>query len=279
MGKSLHPCNTKAMLPREAGGKRDKFMNASVCFALKQVGVLAIGLISQLAVADGVRVKHGRAINLFPPYFAWNNNFSGQPIGWRAGTNAAPQWIASFDFLTNRLYGYPASARGWHYGWNPTGDNLFPRKLSDTAHVPCSFSYHCAGHDLHGDFAYDMFLRHDDRKATPQLEVMVWAGNNSRPIGNIISNNIIAAGGISFDLWAGTNSGAGYYVYSFAPHRKTSLLPTEGSLNADMIVFFRLLPDNEHFSMDMYLDVVEAGFEVVRGHGWVACDRFSCQAD
>jgi hypothetical protein len=28
----------------------------------------------------------------------------------------------------------------------------------------------------------------------------------------------------------------------------------------------------------MYLDVVEAGFEVVRGNGWVTCGWFSCEA-
>ncbi len=256
------------------------FMNLSARSEFKPAIVLALVLTSQLAVADVVRVQHhARALSLFPPYFAWNNNFSGQPIGWQAGTNDAPQWTANFDFSTNRLYGYPASARGWHYGWNPTGDNLFPRQLSATADIPCSFSYTCGGSDLHGDFAYDMFLRHDDRKAKPQLEVMVWAGNNSRPIGQVIATNITAADGITFDLWAGTNAGAGYYVYSFAPHHKTDQLPTQGSLNADMMEFFRRLPDNEHFSKDMYLDVVEAGFEVVRGHGWVACDRFSCEAD
>jgi hypothetical protein len=33
-----------------------------------------------------------------------------------------------------------------------------------------------------------------------------------------------------FDLWAGTNAPAGYYVYSFMPHQKTARLPTRGSL-------------------------------------------------
>lgn len=223
--------------------------------------------------------RDGKAFNLFPPYFAWNNNFSGKPIGWQAGKEDAPQWRASFNFSTNSLYGYPASVRGWHYGWNPSGDNLFPRKLSDTASIPCSFSYNCGGSDLRGDFAYDIFLRRDGRKAPPQLEVMVWAGNNSTPIGRVIATNVTMADGIFFDLWAGTNTGAGYYVYSFAPHRKTNLLPAQGSLNVDLMDFFRLLKNKEYFGMDMYLDVVEGGFEVVRGHGWVTCTRFSCEAD
>jgi lysophospholipase L1-like esterase len=223
--------------------------------------------------------RHNRRFTLFPPYYAWNNNFSGQKIGWYPGTNTAPQWTASFDFATNSLYGYPASARGWHYGFNPTKDDLFPKKLSDTTSIPCSFSYNCGGDDLHGDFAYDLFLRHDDKKAKPQVEVMVWAGNNSTPIGKPVATNILVADGISFDLWAGTNSGAGYYVYSFTPHEKTATLPTEGHLDVDMMNFFRLLKGREYFSMDMYLDVVEAGFEVVRGHGWVTCGWFSCEAE
>jgi hypothetical protein len=222
---------------------------------------------------------HAKVFNLFSPDFAWNNNFHGSVIGWQPGAGEAPQWTASFNFQTNGLYGYPASIRGWHYGWNPAGDNLFPKKLSDTSGLPCSFSYNCGGDDLCGDFAYDMFLRCDDQKADPQLEVMVWAGNNSTPIGELIATNITVADGVVFDLWAGTNAPAGYYVYSFMPHQKTAKLPTEGSLKVDMMQFFRLLEGRPYFSMKMYLDVVEAGFEVVRGNGWVTCGWFSCEAE
>ena len=220
-----------------------------------------------------------KAFILFSPYFAWNNNFSREEIGWQPGTEDAPQWTANFNFMTNSLYGYPASIRGWHYGWNPANDNLFPKQLSDTTSIPCSFSYNCGGEDLHGDFAYDLFLRRDDRKSLPQLEVMVWAGNNSTPIGKPIATNIITADEVAFDLWAGTNAPAGYYVYSFVPHQKTAVLPTEGSLNVDMADFFRLLEGRPNFSKDMYLDVVEAGFEIVRGKGWVTCGWFSCEAE
>ena len=216
---------------------------------------------------------------LFPPYFAWNNNFSRAEIGWNPGTEDAPQWTANFNFATNSLYGYPASIRGWHYGWNPAGDNLFPKKLSETTGIPCSFSYNCGGDDLCGDFAYDLFLRRDDKKAAPQLEVMVWAGNNSMPIGKLVATNLTVADGVAFDLWAGTNAPAGYYVYTFAPHEKNIRLPAEGGLNVDMMDFFRLLAGREHFSMEMYLDVVEAGFEIVRGNGWVTCGWFSCDAN
>ena len=222
---------------------------------------------------------HAKVFNLFPPYYAWNNKFTREEIGWHPGTEEAPQWTANFNFATNGLYGYPASIRGWHYGWNPTEDNLFPKKLSDTTSISCAFSYNCGGDDLHGDFAYDLFLRNDDKKSVPQLEVMVWAGNNSTPIGEIISTNIIKVEDVSFDLWAGTNAPAGYYVYSFMPHERTAKLPAESSLNADMMDFLRLLEGRPYFSKEMYLDVVEAGFEIVRGRGWVTCGWFSCEAE
>jgi lysophospholipase L1-like esterase len=235
------------------------------------------GEVEASAVAQ--KTKHAKIYKLFPPYFAWNNNFSRAEIGWNPGTEEAPQWTANFNFSTNGLYGYPASIRGWHYGWNPTEDNLFPKKVSEINSLPCAFSYNCGGDDLHGDFAYDLFLRHDDKKSAPQLEVMVWAGNNSTPIGKVIAPNIIVADGVTFDLWAGMNASAGYFVYSFMPHQKTAVLSTEGSLNVDIADFFRLLEGRPYFSKEMYLDVVEAGFEIVRGKGWVTCGWFSCEAE
>ena len=51
----------------------------------------------------------------------------------------------------------------------------------------------------------------------------------------------------------------------------------QGSLNVDMMDFFKLLAGRDYFSTNMYLDVVEAGFEVVRGRGWVTCGWFSCE--
>ena len=84
---------------------------------------------------------------------------------------------------------------------------------------------------------------------------------------------------MAFDLWAGTNSSAGYYVYSFAPHQKTDKLSGGGGLNVDLMLFFNLLKGREYFSADMYLDVVEAGFEIVRGKGWATCGWFRCEAN
>jgi hypothetical protein len=125
-----------------------------------------------------------------------------------------------------------------------------------------------------GDFAYDMFLRWDNARSTPQLEVMVWAGNDSWPIGGQTGTNVVSAGGYTFDLWEGNNSAAGYYVYTFIPHGTAGQgnLPTGGSLNVDMKTFFNWLQANRsnagHYNNSMYLDVVEAGLEITRGNGW-----------
>lgn len=222
---------------------------------------------------------NARVFKLFPPYYAFKNNWSGREIGWHPGTDEAPQWTASFDFATNGLYAYPASARGWHYGWNPTDDDLFPKKVSDISSLPCNFDWDCGGEDLHGDFAYDLFLRNDDKKSSPHLEVMVWGANNSTPIGKVISANVVSVEGVAYDLWAGTNAPAGYYVYSFTPHQKTGKLGGQGKLQADLMEFLNVLKGREFFSAGMYLDVVEAGFEIVRGKGWATCGWFSCEVN
>jgi lysophospholipase L1-like esterase len=235
-------------------------------------------LTGQAVPGPGFR-RPQREVNLYGPYYAWNNNFSRAEIGWQPGSEDAPQWTASFHFATNGLYGYPASVRGWHYGWNPTGDELFPKKLADLPALPCSFSYNSGGEDLRGDFAYDMFLRRDAQKAAPQLEVMVWAGNNSTPLGIPVATNIINLEGVSYDLWGGTNAPAGYFVYTFVPHDRTAVLPAEGTLEADLMDCFRKLQGRDQFDMNLYLDVVEAGFEIVRGRGWVTCGWFSCDAE
>lgn len=71
------------------------------------------------------------------------------------------------------------------------------------------------------------------------------------------------------DNKVGANSGAGYYVYTFAPHQKTAKLPTEGSLNVGLMGFLRLLDGCPHFNIDMYLDIVETGFEIMHERDWV----------
>jgi hypothetical protein len=217
---------------------------------------------------------HAGAYKTFGSQFAWDNNFNNSNIGVSFGTGSTPSLTVNYNFGSYSLYGYPACIRGWHYGWNPTGDTLFPRQLSATSHIPCSFSYSSGGSNMAGDFAYDMFLRWDNAKSTPQLEVMVWAGNDSWPIGTQTGTSVLSTGGYTFDLWEGNNSAAGYYVYTFIPHGTAGQgsLPTGGSLNVDMKTFYNWLQSHRsssgRYSNSMYLDVVEAGLEVTRGNGW-----------
>jgi hypothetical protein len=235
---------------------------------------------------DGKQLAVGGALALLAaaaeagPYkvygseFAWVNNFNNSTINSSFSTNGVPGMTVWYDFSSYSLYGYPAVIRGWHYGWNPAGDTLFPRQISATNSIPCSFTYSSSGSSMAGDFAYDMFLRWDNQRATPQLEVMVWAGNDSWPIGSQTGTNVIGEGGYTFDLWEGNNSAAGYYVYTFIPHGTAGQgnLPTGGSLNVDMKHFFNWLQANRssagHYNNSMYLDVVEAGLEITRGNGW-----------
>ena len=208
----------------------------------------------------------------YGPMFAWNNNFNNSNISQSFGSGSDANMTVWYNFPNYGLYGYPACIRGWHYGWNPTGDTLFPKQLATTSSIPCWFSYASGGTNMSGDFAYDMFLRWDNAKSSPQLEVMVWAGNDSYPIGTQTGTNVLYTGGYSFDVWQGYNSAAGYYVFTFIPHGTAGngSLPTGGSLNVDMKTFFNWLEQNRssYYNNYMYLDVVEAGLEITRGNGW-----------
>ena len=210
--------------------------------------------------------------------WAWNNNFNDPNNGIHDSFDSGsyPGESINFNFSSQSLYGYPAICRGWHYGWSATGDNLFPLQLTKANNIPCSFSYQSGGSGMQGDFAYDTFLRWDNAKSSPQCEVMVWAGHNSFPIGNCSGYNVLNINNISWDIWEGYNSSAGYYVYTFVPDGSVvwpvNSLPTSGSLNIDLKPFYQWLNDNRsgsgYFNNNMYLDVVECGFEVVEGNGW-----------
>lgn len=220
---------------------------------------------------------------VFGNYYAWNNGWNDPNKILKAefGTGTSPQMTVSFNYPNKGLYGYPAICRGWHYNVNPIpSDTLFPRQISATANISVTFSYTSNGTNVAGDFAYDIFFRWDTNEDTPQLEVMIWGDHNSWPLGSQTATNVITAGGRTFDMWEGWNSGAGYYVYSFVPHGtvgntdpQTNPLATTGSLNLDVKPFLNWLQTNRvndgHYSDSMYLHVVEAGFEVVQGNGSV----------
>lgn len=207
-------------------------------------------------------------------HYAWINDFGGGVFGNSWGSGSTANMTFWWNHSSNNLWGYPAILRGWHYGWNPTGDTLFPKKISTISSAPVNFSYSSGGSNMAGDFAYDIFLRWDSAKSSPQTEVMVWAGHNSWPIGTKTIANALTTGGITYDLWEGYNSAAGYYVFSFVPRNTvggSQGLPTNGSLNTDLKVFFNYLASKRtgsNYNNSMYLDVIEAGLEVVRGNGW-----------
>jgi hypothetical protein len=243
-------------------------------------------LASKLAATIGlvalvVTSAHAQEKN-FPAQhqWAWNNDFNGSHVNASFGNDAWPTESFSYNFSNSSLYAYPACCLGWHYGYNPQNDySQLPRQLSQMHGAPCNFSYSSYGSNMAGDFAYDMFLRFDNKTSSPQLEVMVWGGNNSYPIGTRTAQNVLSAGGITFDLWEGNNNAAGYYVYTFCPHNTGggASLPTGGSVNVDQKVFFNWLANNRggsHFNNSMYLDVIEAGLEVVRGNGgaWIGAN-------
>ena len=237
------------------------------------VRAMVVSVIAGAAAALIPSAKAGPS-QVYGSQFAFVNNFNNSTINSSFGTGSTPNMTFWYSFPSGNLYGYPACIRGWHYGWNPANDNLFPMQLSAATSIPCSFSYSSGGSNMSGDFAYDMFLRWDNAKSTPQLEVMVWAGNNSWPIGTQTGTNVLSAGGYTFDLWEGMNTAAGYYVYTFIPHGTAGVgsLPTSGSLNVDMKTFYNWLQANRsgsgRFSNSMYLDVIEAGLEITGGNGW-----------
>jgi len=220
---------------------------------------------------------------VFYPYWVWPNVFTGSAT-FTPGTGSQPTWKDSFDYSSYNLYGYPASIRGWHYGYNPAGDTLFPKQISTMSHIPVTFSYSSSGSNMAGDFTYDLFLRNDNQKSTPELEVMVWGGNDSYPIsttGSPIVSNITSFNGQEYDLYYGYNSAAGYGTYSFLPHRTggpTGNLPTGGSINGDLLPLLKLLNGRQYYSSSMYLDVIEAGCEITRGDGSISATAFSADA-
>jgi len=92
---------------------------------------------------------------------------------------------------------------------------------------------------------------------------------------------VITENGVTYDLWYGYNSAAGYYTYTFIPVRSSvpsSVATGSGSANIDLMHFLNKLNGRANYSSSMYLDVVEAGFEVVNGNGWASCTWFTCTA-
>src|SRR5579871_2051766 len=107
------------------------------------IGLLAAGLLSSVAQAGPYKV--------YGSEFAWVNNFNNSTINSSFSTNSVPGMTVSYDFSSYSLYGYPAVIRGWHYGFNPANDTLFPKQLSATTSIPCTFDYSSGGSNMAGD--------------------------------------------------------------------------------------------------------------------------------
>jgi Ricin-type beta-trefoil lectin domain-like/Glycosyl hydrolase family 12 len=222
-------------------------------------------------------VAHAGDYKVYGSQWALDNDYAapGQ-IGCSFDSTSTPGMTFWYNFSSSALWGYPACIRGYHYGQNPTGDTTFPMQVSQMSSAPCNFSYSTGSAYQQGDFAYDMFLRWDtSTTGNPQLEVMVWGDNDSWPIGNLTASNAVYTANRWFDLWEGYNSSAGYWVYTFIPSgisgSTTSTIATSGNLNVDMKVFYNWLTNNRtgsYFNNNMYLDVIEAGYEIVRGNTW-----------
>ncbi|KAB0534698.1 cellulase [Xanthomonas cissicola] len=231
---------------------------------------LAFGLVALTPVALAGPYK------IFGNHYAWVNNFNdpNNIIQGTFGTGSTPELTVTFNFADYNLYGYPAIVRGWHYDWNPTTDTLFPSRSPRSAR--------CHSNSITAQAApiwpvispTTSSFAGTPQRANPQLEVMIWGDHNSWPVGTVTATKVITAGGRTFDLWEGFNSGAGYYVYTFIPTGTAGqpTLKTSGSLNVDAKPFLTWLQNNRskdgRYSNSMYLHAAEAGFEVVRGNGW-----------
>ncbi|WP_082862142.1 GH12 family glycosyl hydrolase domain-containing protein [Xanthomonas floridensis] len=231
-----------------------------------------------LLLAGGASAYTGET-KVYGTHYAYNNNFNDGNNNIKAtfGSGSTPSLTVSYNLPSGQLYGYPAICRGWHYTMNPATDSYFPHQVSRIGSLSGALTFTTKGSGQTGDFAYDLFFRKDASKGNPQLEVMIWGANNSYPLGSLTASNAITSGGVTYDLWEGNNSAAGYYVYTFIPHGtagNSNPLPAKGALNADVKAFLTKLQalrgSDGRYSSDLYLQVVEGGFEVTGGMGTVS---------
>jgi hypothetical protein len=228
-------------------------------------GMLAIcgGLVAGLAssATAGAEKNYGSM-------WAWDNNFGGSNIGVTFWSASYPDMTVSFNFNSFNLYGYPACIRGWHYGYNPTGDTKYPAQIKNLNGDSGWFDFSSQGSNMYGDMAYDLFLRSDSSRSNPELEVMIWGRNNSWPIGGKVASNTVNGN----DLWMGYNSAAGYETFSFVPAGTgggSAWTNISGSINPNLYSYLTYLTSHygSYVNTNWYLDVVEAGQEITNGHG------------
>jgi hypothetical protein len=238
---------------------------------IKSIASIASTLVLSAALLAGLAPNaHAGADQVYGTEFAWDNNFNNSNIGVSFGTGSTANMTVSYNFGTGNLYGYPACIRGWHYGWNPANDTKYPKQIKSLGTDNASFAFSSGGTNMFGDFAYDLFLRKDSAKSTPQIEVMIWGKNNSWPIGLKVKTNTVNGQ----DLWMGYNSSAGYETFSFVPAGTGGGSAwgngTSGSVNVNLTSYLNYLDTNyaSYINSSDYLDVVEGGIEITGGNGW-----------
>jgi len=243
---------------------------AATCATTTSFAIMASSLVvgTGLVLALSAPV-HAGAYQVYGDEFAWDNNFNNSNIGVGFGSGSTANMTVWYDFGTGALYGYPACIRGWHYGWNPANDNKYPSPIYDQETDNATDSFSSGGTNMYGDFTYDCFLRSDNQKSTPELELMIWGYNNSYPIGTKVRSNTVNGQ----DLWMGYNSSAGYETFSFVPAGTgggAAWTSVSGSINVNIGSYLIYLCNNysSYVNYDWNLDVVEGGLEVTGGDGW-----------
>ncbi|TCK49177.1 glycosyl hydrolase family 12 [Xanthomonas vasicola] len=243
------------------------------CGRLPRAAALGLLLVATSASAYTGQTK------VYGTQYAFNNNFNDANNNIQAtfGSGSTPSLTISYNLPSGNLYGYPAICRGWHYTMNPAPDSYFPHQVSKIGSLRGTLAFTTKGSGQTGDFAYDLFFRTDASKGNPQPEVMIWGANNSYPLGTLTTANAITSGGVTYDLWEGDNSAAGYYVYTFIPHGSagnSNALPAKGNVKVDVKAFLTKLQalrgGDGRYNSSLYLQVVEAGFEITGGMGTVS---------
>jgi len=233
------------------------------------------GLVSTIVISASLVTAIAAPVNagadkVYGTQFAWDNNFNNSNIGVSFGSGSSPNMTVNYNFSSFNLYGYPACIQGWHYGWNPANSTKYPKQIKNLGTDNAQFYYSWGGSNQYGDFAYDLFLRNDSSKSTPELEVMIWNKNNSWPIGTKVKSGTVNGQ----DLWMGYNSAAGYETFSFVPAGTGggSAFASSGSGNYNINVtsYLNYLDSNygSFVNSNWYLDVVEGGQEITNGNGW-----------
>jgi hypothetical protein len=117
---------------------------------LKSVLAVSGKLVATVAVvATLTSFAQAQNYKTYGSQWAWCNNFGGSTIGYGWGTGSTPNMTVWWNYPnTYNLYGYPACIRGWHYGWNPSGDTMFPKQVSKINSANCTFNYSSGGTNM-----------------------------------------------------------------------------------------------------------------------------------